>query len=432
EADDRYQHFVHSTIDRIFGEQYEKHLRALSGTALDGAGGNAAIPPLVKKRNRQAGYAGVSLVLALSGAPPLVLTAFAINLYLGMVMIQIGLKDMRQKRKITARGRNMIVYLGTMLSGYLAVQSAALMLTLFFEKLIATVQGESHERLVSVFGELPQTVYRLEGGAVVPCALSAIQAGDIVMVRAGEVIPVDGTITAGQATIDQHALTGEAQPMEKEAGDTVLASTLVLMGQSQVQVTEANADTLVAQVTDILNKTRSHHTQVGLRGLQLADNFILLQMGLGLAALPFWGVSTMIGIWGVSLGSMLMGTTPLVLMAYLDLAARNNVLVKDGRSLELLGSIDTVVFDKTGTLTVEQPTVCAIHRCGELGEKALLALAAAIEQHQSHPIAAAIRAAATAQALSLPQVDETQIAVGYGLSVTLTAGPLAGCTVRLG
>lgn len=433
-ADEHYQWLIHNTVDRIFGDQYEKHLRALGGTALESTRGDGrvAIPPLVKKRNRQAGYAGVSLVLALSGAPPLVLTAFAINLYLGTVMIQIGLNDMRQKRKITARGRNMIVYLGTMLSGYLAVQSAALMLTLLFEKLIATVQGESHERLVSVFGELPQTVYRLEGGAIVPCALTAIQAGDIVVVHAGELIPVDGAITAGQATIDQHALTGEAQPIEKEAGDTVLASTLVLMGQIQIQVTQANADTLVAQVTDILNKTRSHHTQVGLRGLQLADNFILLQMGLGLVALPFWGVSTMIGIWSVSLGSMLMATTPLVLMAYLDFAARNNVLVKDGRSLELLGTIDTVVFDKTGTLTMEQPTVCAIHRCGALGENDLLALAAAIEHYQAHPIAAAIRAAATAQALSLPQVDETRIAVGYGLSVTLTAGPLAGRAVRLG
>ncbi len=122
-----------------------------------------------------------------------------------------------------------------------------------------------------------------------------------------------------------------------------------------------------------------------------------------------------------------MGTTPLTLMAYLDMSARSNILVKDGRSLELLSSIDTVVFDKTGTLTVDQPTVCGVHVCGDLGEDDLLALAAAIEQHQSHPIAAAIREAADVQGLALPAVDETSVDVGYGLAVMLS-----GQRVQLG
>lgn len=427
QVDDRYQALIHNTIDRMYGKHYAKQLQALGGTT-----GIAAIPPLVKQRNRQAGFAGASLVLVLTGQPLLVVTSAAINLYLGIVMIRIGIKDMRQKRKLTARGRNMITYLGVTLSGMLAVQSAALLTTFLVEKLIATVQGQSHERLVTVFGELPQTVFRLADGVAVSCPLAAIQAGDVVVITAGEVIPVDGVIIAGHAAVDQHVLTGEAQPVEKETGDTVFASTLVLMGEIQVQVAQANADTLAAQITTILNKTRSHQTQVGLRGVQIADKLVMAQMGVGLLALPFWGVSSMLAVWSVSLGSMLMGTTPLVLMAYLNLAARNNILVKDGRSLELLSSIDTVIFDKTGTLTLEQPTLYAVHRCGELKADEVLALAAAMEQRQSHPLAAAIRAAATAQGLALPPVDATRIEVGYGLAVVLDDERLAGQRVLLG
>lgn len=412
QVDDQYQLFIHNTVDRLFGTHYNKHLRALGGTS-----GIDAIPPVVKMRNRQAGYAAVSCLLFLTGAPLAVAAAVGINLYLGAVMIQIGLKDMWEKRTLTARGRNVLVYIGVIASGYLAVQSAAMMFGLLIEKFIATVQGQSHERLVNVFGALPKTVWRIKDDIVVECPLSDVEAGDVVVVYAGGVIPVDGEIVAGYASVDQHALTGEAQPVEKESGDRVFASTLVLMGEIQVQVEQANTETLAAQITTILNNTRSHNTQVGLRGVQIADKAVFYTTALGLVALPIWGVSSMLAVWSVQLGTMLMATTPLCLLAYLDMSARSNILVKDGRSLELLSSIDTVVFDKTGTLTVDQPTVCGVHICDDLGKDELLALAAAIEQHQSHPIAAAIREAAAAQGLALPAVDATSVEVGYGLAV---------------
>lgn len=414
QVDNRYQLFIYNTVDRLFGSHYEKHLRALGGTT-----GVDAIPEMVKSRNRQAGYAGIAFVLFLTGAPLLAAGAIVINLYLGWVLIQIGVKEMLEKRTLTARGRSAIVYIGILLSGYVAVQSAAMMFGLLIEKFIATVQGQSHERLVNVFGSLPQTVWLMRDNVAVEYPLSQVQAGDIVAVHAGEVVPVDGEIIAGHAGIDQHMLTGEAQPVEMESGDRVFASTLVLTGEIQVRVEQANAATLAAQITDILNHTRSYHTQVGLRGVQIADKAVFATTALGLLAWPIWGVSSMLAVWSVQLGSMLMATTPLALLAYLDIGARSNILIKDGRSLELLSSIDTVVFDKTGTLTQEQPIVSDIHTCGDLSADEVLGLAAAIEQHQSHPIAAAIRETAAAQSLPLPQVDETRIEVGYGLGVML-------------
>lgn len=368
-------------------------------------------------RNRQAGYAAVSFALFLTGAPLSMAGATAINLYLGAVMIQVGLRDMWQKRKFTARGRDIFVYIGVLASGYLPVQSAALMLGLLIEKLIATVQAQSHERLTNVFGTLPQTVWLLKDGVTAACPLAQVAAGDIVVVHAGEIIPVDGEVLSGHAEVDQHALTGEAQPVEKETADRVFASTFVLMGEIKVRVEQANADTLAAQITTILNNTHSHQTQIALSGVKLADDLALPTVGAGMLVWPIWGVSSMLAVASAPIGSMLMATTPLTLMAYLDLSARRNILIKDGRSLELLSRIDTVIFDKTGTLTLTQPTVCGVHRCAEWTASDLLALAAAMEQHQSHPVAAAIRAAATAEKLVLPHVAETSVAVGYGLAV---------------
>lgn len=415
-VDDRYQLAIHNSIDRLFGQSYDKHLRALGGTT-----GVDMIPPMVKIRNRQMGYAVVALGMVLTGVPALVVASFAINLYLSYVMIEIGMREMWEKRKFTARGRTAIFAIGVLLGGFLVFRSVMVMIALLFEKLIATVHGQSHEQLANVFGELPQTVWRVQDGIVVSCPLADVQAGDIVLVSAGEVIPVDGEIVAGHASIDQHALTGEAQPVEKETGDNVLASTMVLMGEIRVEAQQTQQETLAAQIAEILNNTTTHNTQVGLQGLEMADRWAFLSVALGLLAWPLWGMSSMLAVIVIPIGSFLMATTPLTLLGYLDMSARSKILIKDGRSLDLLGKIDTVVFDKTGTLTLDQPTVCGIHRPQTqpytLRDDELLALAAAVEQRQSHPIAMAIREAAEAQALTLPTVDETQVEVGYGLAV---------------
>lgn len=426
--DDKYQAFVHNTLDRFLGIRHEKHLEALGG-----ATGTDAIPPLVKRRNRQAGASVVVLGLVLTGTPLLVLSGIALSLGLSFGLMRITMKDMAEKRRLTARGLDMICYLTMLVGGYPALQSIGLILVFFSEKLIATVQGgASHELLVNVFAEVPQTVSLVERGKVVERPLATVEVGDVVVVYAGEVIPVDGEILSGYATIDQHALTGEALPMEKEAGDPVFASTLVITGEIRVTVLKSSSEMLAARITDILNRTRGHNTKVALRGVEIADKMVYTKLGLGLLAYPYWGMSTTLAVWTAGLGSLLMGTTSLSLMTHLDLAARNDILVKDGRSLELVGDVDTVVFDKTGTLTLQQLDVVDVTLCGELDEDELLALAAAMERRQSHLIAVAIRQAAETRGLTLPEVDETRIEVGYGLAVKLADGQREGQRVLLG
>ncbi|MEM7131482.1 MAG: HAD-IC family P-type ATPase [Chloroflexota bacterium] len=402
QVDDRYQLLIHHTVDRLCGTYDDKQLVTQRGMSRI-----AAIPPLAKQRNRQAGYAGISIALFLTGGPLLVAIALIINLNLGYSMIRMGLNDMWAKRRLTARGRNAIVYLGILLSGYLIVQSIAIILGLFIEKFIAAMERESHERLVGAVGTLPRIVSLVRDGTIIECLLTEVQSGDVVAVHVGEVIPVDGEIVAGRADVEQHALLDGAQPAEKIRGDSVLASTRILKGKIHVKANQPHADTLVFQIADILNHACSHQSQMTLRGDELADKMVYPTVGLGMLVWPFYGVSSMLAVASAPMGSMLGTTTPITLMTYLHMLARGGILVKDGSALELMSRVDTVVFDKSGTLTLDQPTIVQIHQYGYLSEDDLLALAAAIDQHRDDSVAAAIRDAAADKALSLPDLGET-------------------------
>ena len=138
---------------------------------------------------------------------------------------------------------------------------------------------------------------------------------------------------------------------------------------------------------------------------------------LALVALPLSGYKFMVTILGSAIGLNIKITAPIAMLNFLNLAAKHGILIKDGRSLELLKSVDTVVFDKTGTLTLEQPHVTAIHPWGETTEEQLLIYAAAAEHRQTHPVARAILAAAAEQGLTLPMIDHAQYEIGYGIRV---------------
>lgn len=428
--DDRYQWLFQNSVDRLFGEAYQRSLKEMSGhtNSID------MIPAVVKQRNREIGASFASLALASVGIGSFIILAAVINAYLSLVLIQIGLRDMREQGRFTARGKWGIINVTLIAGGLinpglylLQLQSVMNIMGILIDKFIETVYGQSSEQLVDVFGQLPQTVSIIRAGEPVVCPISEVQAGDTVVVEAGQVVPVDGRIVFGHASIDQHALTGEAQPAEKGSGDTVLASTLILMGTIHIEVEQSNATTLAAQITEILNNTSSEHTTMALRGVKIADDLAIASILAGLVALPLQGVTSMIALWGVPIGNALLATSPVSLMNYLGFAASSGILIKDGRSLEQLSKIDTIVFDKTGTLTLDQPTVYAVHSFGEATRSRILMFAATLEQRQTHPIAAAIREAAATENLTLVEVDETRVELGYGLT-----GLIDGKQVMLG
>ncbi len=284
-------------------------------------------------------------------------------------------------------------------------------------KLVRKTQDDSKRRLLNVFGKQPRFASVWRDGREVETALQKLAPGDVVVVQTGEVIPVDGEVVEGIAMIDQHVLTGESAPAEKGVGDQVFASTVILAGKLFVRVTTAGAETTSARISQILNDTAGYKLRSQSRGEQLADKAVLPTLGLAAVGLGTVGVGGATAIINSDFGTGIRMAAPLGMLTSLSLCAQHGILVKDGRALEQMTKVDTVLFDKTGTLTLERPEVGRVIVCADLDETAVLRYAAAAEQKFAHPIARAIRDKVQALGLALPATDESKYHVGYGITV---------------
>lgn len=298
-------------------------------------------------------------------------------------------------------------------------------LTAFFfalsRKLLLSVKDNSQKDFIDVFQQQPKTVWLLANGVEIETAFEQLQAGDIVVVHTGEMIPVDGTIVEGIASVDQRLLTGEAQPTEKEQGDTVFASTVVLSGEIRIAVEKAGADTTVAQIGAILNQTMNYKADVQLRAEELADRTVLPILAASVLTWPLLGPSPAIAVLNSHTGYRMSLIAPLSILSFFKILSHKGILIKDGLALDRLPLVDTVVFDKTGTLTLEQPHVCAIHCCSSYTEEQILSYAATAEGKQRHPVALAIVEEARARAVEMLPLDKAQYEVGYGVKVVVHA-----------
>ncbi|MEZ4867744.1 MAG: heavy metal translocating P-type ATPase [Caldilineaceae bacterium] len=286
-------------------------------------------------------------------------------------------------------------------------------------KLLLSVRGQSQKEFIDVFTQQPNTVWTLVDGLEIETRLEDLSKEAIVVVHTGEMIPVDGKVVAGIASVDQRILTGEAQPAEKEVGDQVFASTVVLAGTLQLEVEKAGDETTVAQIGAILNKTVDMKSAVQLRSEALADRTVIPFLIAGGVTLPILGPMAAISVINSHIGFRMSAVAPIGILTFLRILSQKGILVKDGRVLDRLPQVDTVVFDKTGTLTMELPHVRAIHCCRAYTEDEILVYAATAEGRQRHPIAIAIVEEAQRRHLPLSAVDEAQYEVGYGIKVRM-------------
>jgi Cu2+-exporting ATPase len=240
-------------------------------------------------------------------------------------------------------------------------------------------------------------------------------------------VPVDGIIAEGLAMIDQAVLTGESAPAEKGIGDRVFASTLIVAGKMHVVVENAGSDTASATIAQILRDTTGYKLTSQQRGERLADTAVAPTLAVGAMALGVMGLEGAAAVLNSDMGTGIRMAAPLAMLSTLALCAQRGILVKDGRALDLLGEVDTVLFDKTGTLTAERPEVGRI--IPAIGHSALqiLRYAAGAEQKFHHPIAQAILQRAADEGLEPPETDATRYRVGYGITVGID-----GHMVRVG
>lgn len=329
-------------------------------------------------------------------------------------------KDLTQKKRFTRMALESLVLPGTLIAGHFMAAALAYWFLYFALNNVAKAKGSATKNLASVF-VTPSTriVYVLREGVEVEQTLKDVQVGDIVVIGAGEIIPVDGTIIEGHASINQHLLTGESQQVEKQIGDPVLAASMLLTGQIQIKVEKTGEATIASQISHILNEMTSFTENLELRSIRVADRMALPSFLLGSATSVFKGVGSGLAIFWTPMDDALYAAGPLGVLNYLNIALQRGILVKDGSALEVLPHVDTIVFDKTGTLTNEVPQVIKIHACGELSQDEVLRYAAAAEHKQIHPVALAIMEAASAQNIKLPHAQSEAYQTGYGLTVTI-------------
>jgi Cu2+-exporting ATPase len=285
---------------------------------------------------------------------------------------------------------------------------------------ISNAEKTSRKSLFDAFGKQPAKVWVLVGDQELEVLLADVKPGDILVVNTGEMVPVDGIVVGGIASIDQHMLTGESQPAEKAAGNPVFASTQVMSGRLQVKVTTSGDDTTAAKITEILNNSIDFKTNSQLRGEQWADSWNLPVLGLAFASMPLLGPVGTVAILNGHIAQTIRVVAPLSTLNHLSIASHKGILVKDGRVLEDLPNIDTFLFDKTGTLTSEEPEVgrVLIYQ-DQFSEEEILAYAAAAEGRLSHPIARAVVKQAEQEGVEIPRVDDTDYTIGYGVSVRI-------------
>lgn len=322
-----------------------------------------------------------------------------------------------KQRKIDVDALIALAVIGAIISGAFFIASLFAIIAKMSEYLTLKVIDESHAQLVDFFDNIPDKVWLLENDVEIHTSTSDIVIGDVLVISAGEIIPVDGHILLGMAGIDEHRLTGEAIPKEKGEGDVVYAMTLVLSGKIHVQVDKTGADSSAAKIADILHHTTDYKSTTELRVETFSSQLVPPALISGAAAFMMFNFSSAVAALFIHPRNRLSISAPISLLKHIGNAAEQDILIKDGRSLELLHSIDTIVFDKTGTLTEEKMYVETIHCFSDHTDKDVLRYAAIAEHKQVHPLAEVISDEAALYGLAIPAPEHSECRLGCGVKV---------------
>lgn len=348
--------------------------------------------------------------------PPMLAT-FA---YISIPYLRHVENSILKKKKIDGYVLYGIADMMTLGLGYLKTASFAIGLVHTAHFVISNAEERSKKSLANIFTKQPNKVWLLINDIEIETALKDIKKGDVIVVTTGDIIPVDGVIVKGIASVDQHALTGESQPAEKNIGDNVFASTQVMSGSINIEVQKSGDDTTVSKITEVLNNSIDFKTNSQLKGEQWADSWNLPVLALAMGVIPFLGPVASVVILNGHIAQNIRIVAPLSTLNYLNLASHKGILVKDGRVLEDLSTIDTFLFDKTGTLTSEEPEIGRILVfSNEYSQTDILTYAAAAEGKLKHPIARAILNHAEKEGINIPKVDDSDYIMGYGITVKI-------------
>jgi len=292
-----------------------------------------------------------------------------------------------------------------------------LLLGEFLETLTVSKASNAIKGLASL---LPSTVNLLKNNQEIEVVPSEIKIGDIIVVRPGEHIAIDGIIIKGNATIDQSLITGESMPIEKSVGDEVYSGTINKMGAIEVRATNVGKNTTVAKIEKMIMESQAKKAPVERMVDRFAKYFVPAILVLAVIVyLITQDIYRAITVLIVACPCALVLGTPTAVVAAIGSAARNGILIKGGEALEASGRINGIIFDKTGTLTVGSPKVTSIKGIGKCGHKEedIIQLAATAERFSEHPLAGAILDKAKEHEIVIMASDDFKVKNGLGVEV---------------
>ena len=391
-------------------------------------------PPPDDDPNAGLALAVVGVAAAAGGAlvaPALNVVALGCVLVNAWPLVRESVRALRYERRLTIELMDLIAVIVALYARLLILAAVTEFLYVLAVKALAMTRRQAEEELGRVLAEQPEQAWVVRDGAELQIPLTELRAGDVICVRAGEVVPVDGEIVEGLGSVDQRALTGEAMPEDKAVGDSVFGSTLLTAGRLHIRVTRDGGETLAQNLEKVIRQTTRYEATLLHKNIRLADATVAPSLGVGAVALFGLGPPAAMAVLSSNYMDLTMLNTPLSMLSYLRLASRAHLLIRDGRSLELAKDVDTVVFDKTGTLTLDRFTVTRILTVGALGEDEALRLAAAAEGRHMHPIARAITELARARGLVTEEADQLQSMIGSGVGATIGGARVLVGSARL-
>ena len=299
-------------------------------------------------------------------------------------------------------------------------------LVLLGKYLESSAKGRTSQAIQSLLELVPSQATVIRYGEAVMIDTEDIRVGDIIRIKPGERMPVDGLVTEGQTFVDESMMTGESVPIEKKVGDTITSATINQNGSIDYQATRVGSDTTLAQIVRLVEEAQGSKAPIAALADKISLYFVPIVLGLAtLSALGWYflageslsfSLSIFVAVLVIACPCALGLATPTAIMVGTGKGAENGILIKSGQALEAAYQLDTIVLDKTGTITVGKPSLTNLLPLSAFNRSDLLQLIASAEQHSEHPLAQAILEAAQQEELDLLPVSYFEAIVGRGLS----------------
>ena len=321
---------------------------------------------------------------------------------------------------------------------YFEAAAVITVLVLLGQLLEAKARSQTSQAIKALLGLAAKTAHRIRGGQEEEVPVDQIEKGDLLRVRPGEKIPIDGVITEGRSNIDESMITGEPMPVEKGVGESVIGATVNQTGTFVMRAEKVGSETLLAQIVHMVAEAQRSRAPIQKLADTVAGYFVPVVIGIAVVTFIVWaiwgpapamayGLVNAVSVLIIACPCALGLATPMSIMVGVGRAAQNGILVKNAEALETTERVTHLVTDKTGTLTAGKPRVTRQLAAPGGDEGELLRIAASLEQNSEHPLARAIVDQAKEAGLTLSPVTDFESTTGGGVT-----GKLDGKTVRVG